>query len=132
MPERPFRLTPRPLPHQAVSHRWRFWTNDRGDKVIAEEIAALPAEDALSIHARLFIVRDEGLTAARHLVEDVYEAEAHGLDHSYRLLFTSEGAKGRILLALVLIEKKTQKTPKRVLDLALHRRDRWRERHPKG
>ncbi len=114
--------------NQAVGHRWRFWENARGDKVIADEIDALPEEDALSIHAQMIIIRQDGLKAARHLVEDIYEVEAHGIDHSYRLLFSSEGRKDRILLAVVLIEKKSQKTPKRALDLATQRRDDWRTR----
>jgi phage-related protein len=113
---------------QSVSHRWRFWENVRGDRVIADEIDALPAEDALSVQAQMIIVRQDGLRAARHLVQDLYEVEAHGIDHSYRLVFSSEGRKGRILLAVVLLEKKTQKTPKRIIDLALKRRDDWRRR----
>jgi len=113
---------------QRVSHRWRFWENARGDRVIAHEIDALPAEDALSIHAQMIIVRQDGLRAARHLLEDIYEVEAHGIDHSYRLVFSSEGRKGRILLAVVLLEKSSQKTPKRIIDLARKRRDNWRGR----
>ena len=98
---------------QSVSHRWRFWENGRGDKVIADQIDALNDEDARSIQAQMIIVRQDGLTAARHLIEDIYEVEAHGVDQHYRLLFSSEGRKGRILLAMVLLEKKkTQKTPK--------------------
>ncbi len=53
---------------QAVSNRWRFWENGRGDKVIANEIDALNDEDARSIQAQMIIVRQDGLTAARHLV----------------------------------------------------------------
>jgi phage-related protein len=113
---------------RGVSHRWRFWENSRGDKVVADEIDALPEADALSLHARMKIVRDDGLAAARHLREDVYELDAHGIDRSYRLLFSSEGAKGRVLLAVVLLEKKTQRTPKQVIELALRRRDDWRRR----
>lgn len=113
---------------QAVRHRWRFWENGRGDKVVSDEIDALPEEDALSIHAQMIVVRQDGLKASRHLVEDLYEVEAHGIDHSYRLLFSSEGKKGRVLLAVVLLDKKTQKTPKAVLRLATHRRDEWRKR----
>jgi phage-related protein len=111
-----------------VGHRWRFWESQTGSMVIADEIAALGQEDALSVHAQMIIVRQDGLAAAEHLVEDIYEVEAHGVDHSYRLLFSSEGKKGRILLALHLLEKKTQKTPKRVIDLAKKRRDDWRSR----
>ena len=114
-----------------MSHRWRFWENARGDKVVADEIAALPDEDVVSIHAQMLIVRQDGLKASRHLIEDVYEVEAHGIDHSYRLLFSSEGRKGRILLAVLLIEKKTQRTPKPALDLARQRRDDWRDRGAK-
>jgi phage-related protein len=113
---------------QSVSHRWRFWENARGDRVVAEEIDDLPAEDALSVHAQMIIVRQDGLRAARHLLEDIYEVEAHGIDHSYRLVFSSEGKKGRILLAVVLLAKKSQKTPKRIIDLARSRRDEWRRR----
>ena len=80
----------------------------------------------MSIHAQMLIVRQDGLRAAWHLVEDIYEVEAHGVDNSYRLLFSTEGAKGRILLAVVLHEKHTQKTPKHVIELARDRRDRWR------
>lgn len=79
---------------QRVTHRWRFWENARGEKVVAAEIDALPDEDALSIHAQMIIVRQDGLSAARHLVEDIYEVEAHGIDRSYRLLFSSEGQEG--------------------------------------
>jgi len=39
----------------------------------------------------MLIVRPDGLRAARHLVEDIYEVEAHGVDNSYRLLFSTEG-----------------------------------------
>lgn len=80
----------------------------------------------MSIHAQMTIVKQGGLKAARHLVEDVYEVEAHGVDRSYRVLFSSEGSKGRILLTLVLLEKQTRKTPKSVIELAKRRRNAWR------
>ncbi len=66
----------RPRPSsETVLHRWRFWENARGDRVIADEIDALLAEDALSIHAQMIIVRQDGQRAARHLLEDIYEVE---------------------------------------------------------
>jgi phage-related protein len=46
----------------------------------------------------------------------------------YRLVFSSEGRKGRILLAVVLLEKKSHRTPKRIINLARRRRDEWRGR----
>jgi len=42
------------------------------------------------------IVQQDGLKAARHLGEDIYEVEAHGIDNSYRLLFSSEGKRDLI------------------------------------
>jgi phage-related protein len=90
-----------------VSHRWRFIPT------VDKEMDAIPDEDAVSLHAQLKIVQQDGLKAARHLVEDIYEVEAHGIDNSYRLLFSSEGSKGRILLAVVFHQKHTQKTPPR-------------------
>jgi phage-related protein len=86
----------------------------------------LRREDAAAIYAQMVVVRVVGHSVARHLREDVYELEAHGIDQSYRLLFSPEGSKGRILLAVVLFAKHSQKTPKSVIDLALHRRDQWR------
>jgi phage-related protein len=103
-----------------VSHRWRI------HPIVDKEMDGLRDEDAVSIHAQMEIVRQDGLKAARHLVEDIYEVQAHGVDNSYRLLFSTEGSKGRILPAVVLHEKHTQKTPRHVIDLAKERRDRWR------
>jgi phage-related protein len=103
-----------------VSHRWRIIP------VVDKEMDQLHDEDVVSLHAQMRIVQQDGLKAARHLVEDIYEVEAHGVDNSYRLLFCSEGTKGRILLAVVLHEKHTQKTPPPVIDLAKRRRDQWR------
>ena len=68
-----------------VSHRWRFLPV--GDK----EIDQLSEEDVVGLHAQMKIVQQDGLKAARHLDEDIYEVEAHGIDNSYRLLFSSEG-----------------------------------------
>jgi phage-related protein len=103
-----------------VSHRWRIIP------VVDKEMDDLQDEDVVSLHAQMRIVQQDGLRAARHLVEDIYEVEAHGVDNSYRLLFSSEGTKGRILLAVVLLEKHTQRTPRPVIDLAKRRRDLWR------
>ena len=103
-----------------ISHRWRFLP------VVDKEIDQLSEEDVVGLHAQMKIVQRDGLRAARHLDEDIYEVEAHGIDNSYRLLFSSEGRKGRILLAVVLHEKHTQKTPPRVIALAKKRRDQWR------
>ena len=50
-----------------VAHRWRI------HPAVDKELDDLGDEDAVSIHAQMLIVRQDGLRAARHLVEDIYE-----------------------------------------------------------
>lgn len=45
-----------------------------------------------------------------------------------RILFASEGKKGRVLLALEGFAKKTQKTPEQLIRLATKRLTEWRSR----
>lgn len=73
-------------------------------------------------------VRKNGLIAARHLRGQLYEVRADGASASYRLLFAEEGAKGRVLLALHAISKKSQKTPLQEIRLAERRLAEWRRR----
>lgn len=73
-------------------------------------------------------VRRNGLVAARHLRGALYEVRAEGVDASYRLLFAEQGAKGRVLLALHAISKKTQRTPPQAIDLAERRLANWNRR----
>jgi len=73
-------------------------------------------------------VQKNGLAAARHLRGELYEVRAEGVGSSYRLLFAEEGARGRILLALHAINKKTRKTPPQAIDLAERRLADWRRR----
>ena len=70
----------------------------------------------------------EGMQEARHLHGDIHEVRADGVDSSYRLLFSAEGNKGRILLALVAFPKTTQRTPVRLIELAEKRLADWRRR----
>ena len=53
-----------------VTHRWRILA------VVDKELDELGDEDAVSIHAQMLIIRQDGLKALRHLVEDIYEVEA--------------------------------------------------------
>ena len=73
-------------------------------------------------------IRVEGTSAARHLVQDLWEARIDGHDVTHRILFTEEGTKARILLAIDGFTKKSPKTPLRIINLALRRRDEWRSR----
>ena len=73
-------------------------------------------------------VADVGLAAARHLQGELYEVRAWGETQTYRLLFASEGRFGQVLLALEAFSKKTQRTPRDRIDLALRRLQDWRSR----
>ena len=73
------------------------------DEVTDEEVAA--------IIAGIKEVLDRGLVASRHLRGDIYEVRADARTRSFRLLFSNEGRRGRILLSLSVFEKRTQKTP---------------------
>ena len=53
---------------------------------------------------------------------------AEGADDRYRILFATEGKKGCIRLGLHVIEKRTQKTPPREIELAERRLADWRRR----
>ncbi|MFN0088890.1 MAG: type II toxin-antitoxin system RelE/ParE family toxin [Acidimicrobiales bacterium] len=69
-----------------------------------------------------------GRSAARHLRGDVYEVRVRRSGRAWRLLFSAEGNRQHILLALSGFEKKTQKTPDRELELAEARLRDWRQR----
>ena len=73
-------------------------------------------------------IRFEGTSAARHIVEDLWEARVDGHGVTHRILFTEEGSKVRILLAIDGFTKKSAKTPPRLIKLALRTRDEWRSR----
>lgn len=88
----------------------------------------LSAVDRAEVAAAMADVRKEGLRVARHLRGEIYEVRADGSRVSVRILFAQEGEKGRVLLALEGFEKKTQKTPDRLVRLAETRLADWRSR----
>lgn len=89
---------------------------------------ALSDGDAASVVAAMVEVRQEGLSAARHLRWDIYEVRAETSTKTIRVLFAPEGRKGRILLALEGFTKKTQRTPEKFIRLAEGRLGDWRRR----
>ena len=89
----------------------------------------LSIEDRAEVAAAMAEVRIKGLRFARHLRGDIYEVRAEGR-RSIRILFSREGEKGRVLLALEGFEKKTQKTPDHLIRLAEKRLADWRARGP--
>ena len=88
----------------------------------------LTDEEVASIVASMKEVAELGLPASRHLRGDIYEVRADARTRTFRLLFSSEGRKGRILLSLSAFEKRTQRTPPREIELAERRLRDWRGR----
>lgn len=76
-------------------------------------------------------VTSRGLEAARHLAGDIYEVRASGENRAFRILFAKEGQHGQVLLALEGFTKRTQRTPRSEIELALERLRDWRQRGAK-
>lgn len=53
-----------------------------------------------AIYAAMKEVREEGLSAAKHLDGDIWEVKADTADKFFRVLFAPEGRYGQVLLAL--------------------------------
>ncbi len=91
-------------------------------------MAALAGADAAVIVAAMKEIALDGLVAARHLRDDIYELRADGAHVTYRILFAVEGKRGQVLLALEGFSKKTRKTPTGTIELAARRLRDWRSR----
>jgi phage-related protein len=107
---------------------WRDYRTAAGARVFRDAVMEVPSADRAAIAAAMLEVRAEGLRAARHLRGDLYEVDADGRDVTYRVVFATDGRHGQVLLALHLLNKKTRKTPPRVIDLAETRLNAWRGR----
>lgn len=107
---------------------WRLYRTASGNRIIYEEIKALDARAYANVYAAMREVEELGVVAASKPVQgEIREIDADGEDHTgYRLLFAVDGYQRQMLLGLVLFNKKTQKTPKRYIDLAEERLKRWR------
>ncbi len=113
--------------------RWRDYRTPSGRRPVRDFLETLPDADAAEVLAAMKDVRLEGLRAARHLRGDIYEVRAESQTQAFRVLFAAEGFYRQVLLALEGFSKKTQKTPRRFLELAERRLGDWRERrHPEG
>lgn len=89
--------------------RWRDYRTTAGRRPVAEFVRALTDPDAAAVAAAMKEVALEGLAAARHVRGEIYEVRADGDRVTYRILFSTEGRRGQVLLALEAFGKKTQK-----------------------
>ena len=111
-----------------VKRRWRFYETSSGRKPAKDFINALADADAASIVAAMKDVQNNGKRVAKPLQDDIWEVKAHGTTETFRILFSAEGEKERVLLALEGFSKKTQKTPPETIRLAKRRLNEWRQR----
>jgi phage-related protein len=95
---------------------------------VKEFIDGLGEKDAAAVVAAMAEVQVEGLSSARHLGGKIYEVRADGIGVIYRILFAPQGRRSQVLLTLVPLRKKTQKTPPHVIRLAKQRLRDWNER----
>ncbi len=108
--------------------RWRDYRTASGHRPVKQAMDRLSEIDAARVLAAMRDVRLNGLRVARHLRSDLYEVRADGIDESYRVFFAVEGRKGRVLLALSLVSKRTQQARHGDLGLAGRRLRDWRLR----
>jgi phage-related protein len=115
-------------PDAPVKRRWRLYRTAQGNCPVADFIDALPAYDRAQITAAMAEVKDEGLEAARHLQDEIYEVRVDGRNRAYRVLFAAQGRRNQILLALEGFVKKTQMTPRDRIEVAKRRLADWQQR----
>ena len=106
--------------------RWRDYRTAMGARPVKAFLDALTDEEAAAVVAAMKEVARLGLAAARHLRGAVYEVRAETETRSFRMLFAQETKF--ILLSLHGLQKKTQKTPLREIEVAERRLRDWRDR----
>lgn len=113
---------------RAVSHRWRDYRTASGRRPVKELLDRLGDEDLASVIAAMKEVRQQGLQAARHLDDEIYEVRADGKGVIYRVLFAPQGKRKQVFLSLEALKKKTQKTSPEAIRLAKRRLRDWQQR----
>src|SRR5262249_14006667 len=104
--ERTCRFAAAPCPTMPVGmelrwrRRWRDYRTEQGRSPVREFIRALPLDHQAAIVAEMGAVSAEGLAAARHLQDEIYEVRASAGEVQYRVLFAQEGHRSQILLSL--------------------------------
>jgi phage-related protein len=111
-----------------TKRRWRYYTSSTGRSPVREFIGDLSPTQVAAVFAAMQAVATDGLELARHLSGDIYEVRISTGGQAFRVLFATEGQRSQILLALEASEKKTAKTPPRLIRLADTRLADWRSR----
>lgn len=111
-----------------MRRRWRHYETAAGRRPVLEFLRERSETDKAEVLAAMQEIRREGLRAARHLRDEIYEVRADGERVIYRVLFAVEGQRNHVLLSLVAFNKKTRRTPPEQIRLAERRLRDWRAR----
>jgi phage-related protein len=100
------------------------WSVETLDATVDAEIAALPGDVRARLSRIGFLIEDLGLERlrepyVRHLEGPLWEIRLRGRDKIARALYVT--ARGRRVVIVRAFIKKTEKTPRREIDLALAR-----------
>jgi phage-related protein len=111
-----------------IGRHWRFYETTAGSRPVREFLDRIGDDDRDAVVAGMARVREYGLSRARHVRGDIWEVRTVGRAEAFRVLFSPEGKKGRVLLAIEGFSKKSEKTPPQLIDLAERRLRDWRAR----
>jgi phage-related protein len=100
------------------------WTVETLDAMVTAEIEALPADIRVGLRRVADLIQLHGLTAVgephvKHLEGKLWEIRARGRDGIARAFYVT--ASGRRVIIVRVFVKRTQKTPRREIVLALER-----------
>ena len=112
-----------------------FYTTSNGTKVVQDAIDRLPVEQRAAIHNLIKLHRDNKLLPRnlKYLHDDLYELRTTAKGQELRLLFgrvnPGKPDEAPVCVAVHVLVKKSQKTPKRDLDKARKRLKDWVQRN---
>jgi hypothetical protein len=112
--------------NEAPQLRWRWYRTAAGNAPVRDFLDRLSDVDHAAVVAAMTEVRQEGLAAARRVVGELWEIRAVGIKAHYRLIFSRQGR--RVLLALDIYDKDTQRMPLNIRRRAEQRLQDWRSR----
>lgn len=100
------------------------WIVELLDARVRDELEVLPADMKARFRRIVELIQDHGLERVRephvkHLEGALWEMRMKGKDGISRAIYVT--ARGRRVVVVRVFVKKTQKTPRRELDLALER-----------
>jgi phage-related protein len=105
------------------------WVVELLDGRVGEEIEALPADMKARFRRIVELIQTHGLERMRepqvkHLEGSIWEMRMTGRDGISRALYVT--ARGRCVVVVRAFVKRTQKTPRREIELALRRAEEVR------